>query len=201
MPVIYHSDTVAVWKMEETCDVLSVYLSEEEKDIVSGFSSEKRRLEFCCVRATVAFLAGGRPYAVVYDGNGKPALAGAEGLHVSISHTRRYAAVYIGQEDKGIDIEHRADRVRRVKDMFMSADEIAAADRDCELTSLLLHWSAKEAVYKIHGRDVYDFKARLHVSPFKVEGSGVMTVAAPSCRYAVDYLVCEDYVLTLAMRN
>lgn len=48
----------------------------------------------------------------------------------------------------GIDIERYSSRVDRVASRFLRDDEVVLPFRGETLWSLLLHWSAKETVYK-----------------------------------------------------
>lgn len=89
--------------------------------------------------------------------------------YLSISHTQGYGAIIIGDNPVGIDIEHRGNRVENVVSRFLQAEEIFYIQQlgdttgmrppeDDYLWRLPLHlaWSAKEAAFKVLGKDYYD---------------------------------------------
>lgn len=102
-------------------------------------------------RATVASMIGRLAPGLTLDHlpSGAPLLTGApDAPAISISHGGGMAAVAIGPRTPafGIDIEAPRVQLRRVAPRFLSPDEIDLAGTD--ITTLLLFWTAKEAVYK-----------------------------------------------------
>ena len=79
----------------------------------------------------------------------------------------------------------------------MREDEKAEGD---EVYALLLHWSAKETLYKLLGQEEVDLKEHLRILPFSVKQEGQMqaneykTVERRS--YTVSYQLEKDFVLT-----
>ena len=69
---------------------------------------------------------------------------------ISISHTKGYVAVLLGGPEKevGIDVECYGERVRKVAHKFVREDESVSWYKGTETWSLLLHWSAKETMFK-----------------------------------------------------
>lgn len=94
---------------------------------------------------------------ISHNADGKPTIPG---YHISLSHTRGYAAVILSKtRPVGVDIEYRSNRVERIAQRFLRPDELdmfhahsstSAADW-CSL--LLMAWCAKEAVYKYFSED------------------------------------------------
>lgn len=129
---------------------------------------------------------------ITHEESGKPVL---DGWHISISHTKGYAAVLLSKNHEvGIDIEYVSDRVKRIADRFLRPDEQAENTID-----LLLHWCAKEAVYKLYSEQDLTFQQMKIVDLqsesdfFHVESemnNGIVSVTK------VFYLVHQDYVLT-----
>lgn len=75
------------------------------------------------------------------------------GLNISISHTRGYIAIILSEtKNVGIDIEYVSDRVEKISSRFMREDE--SAD---DIISLLVHWCAKETLYKLFSSEHLDF--------------------------------------------
>lgn len=88
----------------------------------------------------------GADVRLVHDPDGAPLLVGSD-LHISISHSRNYAAVMLSAEGHcGIDIEEpRLEQLARVKSKFLTPAELAAG------VDLLTAWTAKEAAFKAAG--------------------------------------------------
>ena len=92
--------------MDETFDELCCVLSDTSypDEVVRRFSAAHRRLEWLSVRAALKQMLHNPP-VIAYYPSGKPYLKDSP-LHISISHTKGYVAVIIGQAGVGIDIEN-----------------------------------------------------------------------------------------------
>ena len=82
----------------------------------------------------------------------------------------------------------------------MNPEEEAGIDKEHETEHLLLHWCAKETLFKMIGREEVDFLHHLHVRPFPYAKEGSFTVyetrTEEGAVYRLDYLVTPDFVLT-----
>ena len=58
---------------------------------------------------------------------------------------------------RGIDIEYRSDRVKRIRSRFLAPEEEQNIDTAHEEEHLLVYWCAKEALYKLAGRKRWIF--------------------------------------------
>ena len=167
------------------------------------FKAEYRRLEWLAVRVLLYTLLG-EEKEIAYYPTGKPYLADAS-ASISISHTKGYVAVVLGMPDKevGIDIEQYGERVRRVAHKFMREDEEASLFRGTEIWSLLLHWSAKETMFKCMNASDVDFREHMRVLPFPVNESGIFSAeeyrTAEKRRFTIHYYLSSDFVLTLSL--
>ncbi|WP_418696523.1 4'-phosphopantetheinyl transferase family protein [Bacteroides sp.] len=194
-----------IWKTDETLDDLLVMLPHKEvyREGMQRFTSEHRRLEWIAVRVLLYTLLG-EEKEIAYFPNGKPYLADAS-ASISISHTKGYVAVLLGTPDKevGIDIEQYGERVRRVAHKFMREDEEASLFRGTEIWSLLLHWSAKETMFKCMNASDVDFREHMRVLPFSVGESGIFSAeeyrTAEKCKFTIHYYLSSDFVLTLSL--
>ncbi len=81
-------------------------------------------------------------------------------------------AVIISDKIIGIDIEKTGNRVLRVEDKFMSYREKLQVDQSKKAENLLVYWSAKETLYKMHSTKGLDFKKNLFVNKFKINKKG-----------------------------
>ena len=108
-------------------------------------------------------------------------------------------AVILDKRPTGIDIEYRSDRILKIRSRFMNRRKRRYRS-GAEVEHLLIHWCAKETLFKIIGQEGVDFQKHLHVNPFSLfiewtfKGRETRTEA---CReYELAYQVTPDYVLT-----
>lgn len=167
---------------------------------VQAFKSEHRRQEWLAVRVLLYTLLG-EEREITYRPDGKPYLTDVS-ASISISHTRGYVAVILGQPDRevGIDIEQYGERVRKVAPRFMRDDEVPSFYRNTDVWSLLLHWSAKETIFKCLNASEVDFRNHIHLFPFPVDEAGVLHAeeyrTAARLRFTIHYRLFSDFVLT-----
>lgn len=194
-----------IWKTDETMDELLGMLPHEEKyrKEMQRFIADSRRLEWLAVRVLLYTLLG-EEKEILYHPNGRPYLADGS-FSISISHTKGYVAVLLGQPNSmpGIDIEYYSERVRKVAHKYMRHDEEAALFRETEIWSLLLHWSAKETMFKCMDTPEVDFREHLQLFPFTIDVQGVISAAeyrtAEKRNFLIHYYVFPDFVLTFSL--
>lgn len=192
----------AIWKTDETIEELLELIPDCEKyrSQIERFSAPHRRLEWLSVRVLLFTLLG-KDADVVYATSGKPYLREVS-VSVSISHTKGYVAVLLAKSSckPGIDIEQYGERVRKVAHRFMHAEEHPSEYAGITIWSLLLHWSAKETMFKAMDVSEVDFRKHLRVMPFEVQEHGCFE--ALECRteqkrhFHIHYLLHLDFVLT-----
>lgn len=188
--------SVGLWKMTEAEeDLYNQYpFLNEYGDLLSArYRSEARRKEFLCVHILLALMTGDEHLRVGHLPSGKPQLD--NGMQISISHTKGYAAVILSENHNvAIDIEHRSDRVQRIAHRFIREDENATT-----ILAQLLHWSAKETLYKYFSETPLEyFDMRLQPFEVKTAGNVVGENLKSGASLPIRYCVTEDYVLTYA---
>lgn len=194
-----------IWKTDETLEELLVLLPHKEKyrSAVRQFAADSRRLEWLAVRVLLYTMLG-EEKEIDYRSSGKPYLVDGS-ASISISHTKGYVAVLLGKagEEIGIDIEYYSERVCKVAHKFMREDEKVSLFRDTETWSLLLHWSAKETMFKCMNASDVDFREHLHIQPFTIGGQGVFSAeeyrTAEKRNFRIYYYLFPDFVLTLSL--
>ncbi len=192
--------TIGLWHITESTDELLERLDLDPfvMEQVYQFGSGKRRREFLAVRVMLNEICGS-PQTIKYLPSGMPYLAD-HSQQISITHTGEYAAVILHPcNPVGIDIERVSDKVVRVRHKFLSESELSFVDSRSEKTHLALIWSAKEALYKVMGRESVDFVNDLVIYPFQPYLEGTMT-AQENCtearaRYTLDYRVYPEFVI------
>lgn len=193
--------TIAIWKIEENerelLEKFDLLRSKYEKEI-EQFTSQKRKLEFLSVRALLKDLIGEANY-ICYNTDNKPSLLDNK-LRISISHTNGYASIILhSQNIVGIDIEEKRDKIFRIKHKFLKYEELQNINSTNSRDHLLLHWSTKEAVYKMMNEPSIDFLEEIHIKPFPLAESGFIqafeTKTKNSIHFNLQYKIFNDFVL------
>lgn len=209
MPLFLKDKTSAcqwgVWKTDETPEELLAMLPHAERyqEAVQSFKSEHRRVEWMAVRVLLYTLLG-EDKTVAYYSGGKPYLADAS-ASLSISHTKGYVAVVLGPWGKevGVDVEQYSERVRKVVHKYMREDEETAVFLGTDTWSLLLHWSAKETIFKCLNASEVDFRNHMRIMPFAIDKEGAFSAeeyrTPEKRRFTIRYFIFADFVLTLSL--
>ncbi len=162
---------LAVWQITESSDeLLSFFTPEELKGtIFQNIQFEKRKVEWLAIRALLNQMIG-NDFEIYYTEVGKPMIIHPVFRHISISHSRDFAAVYIHQYHAvGIDIESTTRNYASVKKRYLSEPELEQVSENSLLQCI--YWCAKEAVFKLADKDGIDFRKQIHVLPFRPESN------------------------------
>lgn len=118
-------------------------------------------------RALISQIFKGKNYTLYKDAVNKPYLKiNGEFWHFSITHSGNYAAIAYSKNNAiGIDLERIDERVNRVAKKYMNEVEWSYAYSTLHKTII---WSAKESLYKLHGKKEVDFKQHLFIYPFSL---------------------------------
>jgi len=203
---------MAAYFLEETNDYrLGIWKIEEDElqlQKLSGLAetpalaNSVRRQEYLAVRALTSTM-GIDPTAIAYQTSGKPYLKNSN-LTISISHTKNYAAVLLSvHELAGVDVEYRSDRIRKIRHKFMHPDEESnlkhSGNPMSESVGLLLHWCAKESLYKAVPENAVEFAQELRISELstlQLSGTFKGCFLRTNQQFQIDYLIQSDFVLT-----
>lgn len=196
---------LGVWKADESVDELLEMLS-----CMSLYESrlaelsDYRKREWLAVRVLLKTLCGGEEKEIAYYPSGRPYLKDGSG-YISISHTRGYVAVALHpSHEVGVDIEQYGIRVKKVSSRFIRPDEEPTLTQGDEIYTLLLHWSAKETMFKLMDAEGVDLIEHLRILPFVpgTDGSfeGCEYRTPQQRRFHIHYLTHPDFVLTWAIK-
>ncbi len=194
---ITESTIVGIWKIEESRNGLLALLSHREwVQNIYTVRSESRVLEILSARILIKELLG-EEKEVQYNKSGKPFLVDRS-YHISVSHTKGYVAVAINKvKHIGLDIEQISEKIRRVQSRLIAESEYI--DKNNELVHLLLHWSAKEAMFKFIDTSGVDFLHHLFVDTFIPDITGTFTANETRTemkhRFRAYYKVGKEFVM------
>ena len=212
MPFISHEScipevAIGIWHIEE--DELffleRVKLYENEWKRLAGVVHPQKRLEWLssrlCMKELLDITNNSRVESLNND-IGKPYLTN-HSHNISYTHSTHYSAAIASRTlEVGIDIEYLKRR-RNIKTrfLFMNEAELASYDQDPDFNRFILAWSAKETVYKLHGRGVA-FKDNIFLDLQKVDPkvNGILPATVKkdglSKEYEVHYAVYPEFILT-----
>lgn len=200
---IQHKETSflwGVWRMDESLSDIEAALAGSDlwEQAMQNFTASHRRQEWLSVRLLLFHLLGEHK-EICYHSSGSPFLADGS-FHISISHTKGYVAVILGKQPVGIDIEQYGQRVHKVAHKYIREDEIAATYHEDDTWSLLLHWSAKEVMFKCLDVAEVDFRKHLQVIPFIPQEQGAFFSKEYRTElqrtFLIHYQLHPDFVLT-----
>lgn len=173
MPLVHsekinHSCILLVWKLTESEEELLEQLqcNHNDQDLQQITHPQKRR-EWLSSRLLVKSLTEllGLAYHGTYkDAHGKLFLQDHE-AEISITHSLDYVAGIIHQtKEIGIDIEAIHPKLQRTARKYLENAELNHAQDDLQI--LAMYWCAKEAMYKLHGKNKVSFKDNIRIAPF-----------------------------------
>ena len=168
----YHAK-IGVWQVTESEAELRALSSipSDELEEISYIKSESLRKQKLAVRALLDAIFEEKVYLSHHD-NGKPYLEN-NATNISITHTDKYVAVIINDNDEvGIDCESLDRDFSAVEKKALSEDEIDDLDDEKRNEQLAIYWCAKEAVYKKLSQYNVDFAEQIEISDFRMRTEG-----------------------------
>lgn len=189
--------TYLVWEIKETEEELLAHLrlNEEELTDFNAVKVQAKRLEWLGARTALKFLVKEHGQFYVYkDEFGKPHLKDTA-IGISVSHANGYGAAAINLNGEvGIDIESERPQIQKISKRFLHASEKGWAEDNTEKLTKI--WTAKEALYKLHGRTQLTFAEQLIVSNFDLANeSGTIIENGSEVVYKLSYgLTCGTHI-------
>ena len=168
----YHAK-IGVWQITESEAELRELSSipSDELEEISYIKSESLRKQKLAVRALLDAIFEEKVYLSHHD-NGKPYLEN-NATNISITHTDKYVAVIINDNDEVcIDCESLDRDFSAVEKKALSEDEIDDLDDEKRNEQLAIYWCAKEAVYKKLSQYNVDFAEQIEISEFRMRTEG-----------------------------
>ena len=171
MPLILRENIdngeIGLWKVSEEIESLLLLAKLSDPDIItySGITAIHRKKEWLATRALLNELIA-EQHLIKYHIDGRPYLENSS-TNISISHSTGYIAIILQPESiPGIDIELITRKVGKVGSRFLSPDELAICSEEAELSNhrMLMHWCAKEAIYKMVPFSNIEFATDIRIS-------------------------------------
>lgn len=168
---IYPDVRLGIWAVSESSDdfwALSPYVESSRSEFNALYKSEQRKCEVLAVRLLIKEIIGDN-VQLLHQDNGKPYLS--SGMNISISHTRGFAVIIVSRSKQvSVDIEYFSNRIERIRSKFMRDDENASSQ-----VKLLMHWCAKETMYKLFPEDNLTFNKMQLLSVDGNDSTGIIT--------------------------
>ncbi len=191
----------ALWKIEESEEELAFMAMESSPEDVTALAKRKEFLAGRALIKTLVEFIGLEYTGLRKDEYGKPFLKDLPHM-ISLSHSTPYVAAQIHpQISVGIDIEQPKEKLLHVASRVLRDSE--QEDAGTDMVKHCVYWSAKEALYKVHGKRGLSMAWQMHISPFELEKSGnligYLSPDSTPTAYRLGYLVEPDYVLVYSL--
>ncbi len=178
MPLVYQQNINAVtklgvWHIAEGEDffLLRVPLQNE-------ITHPHKRLQHLAGRYLLTELFDDFPLELIKIADTKKPFLENEAYHFSISHCGEYAAVIVSSVNRvGVDIEIVSEKVKRIKDKFLSGEEqkrMLNTQYSLFNVQLTVAWSIKEAIFKWYGLGKVDFREHMHINNIAINSNEFM---------------------------
>ena len=160
--------------------------------------SDKRTIEKMAALYLVRNILKDESVDIFYEASGKPYLN--KSMKISISHSYNWLAVlFSSTQEVGIDIEKVRDKILKIKEKFLSSQELTEL-KDAPLEKYTLYWCAKEALYKASGISGLLFAEQLFIEPFVYSKNGgkikaILNHPDSKKKHTLHYHILNDYVL------
>ena len=160
---------IGVWQLTESSIDLLPYFSSEElaNPAFLNYTHEKRKVEWLASRVLIKQLTG-LDFTIRYSELGKPIIDHPIYKHLSISHSRDFAAVILHEHlNVGLDIENINRNYNPIEKRYLSDEELIQVNKTPKMQCI--YWCAKEAIFKLVPEDGVEFRHQIQISPFNPE--------------------------------
>ena len=190
-----------VWEISETINDLKTedLLGKDSLKLLNQRKSEIHKKQFFAIRNILKELSI-QDQDVVYDESGKPFIR--NGQNISFSHSDMYAAVIIGKQTVGIDIEIRRDRILKIKEKFLEIELNYPGNLNSE--KALIYWNIKESIFKTVGYSGIDFRKNILVLPLDLNNNYIKSWYLNDDQidsYNSYYKVSKNYTLAYVIKG
>ena len=198
--LINNSTKIILWKIIPG-KLSETHLSKHDKDLLKTRKDKNSKEYFLAVRK---LLENEDPELTIdYDLKGKPFLNKQKGI--SISHSNEIVAIGISNEiDFGIDIQHKTDKILKIKNKFLSKNESRFLGKTDNMEFLIKVWSAKESIFKALGKEGVSFSNDLEIDTINDKDlfrAGYYKKDNIKIKFDLDFLFIEEYIICYAKKS
>jgi len=142
---------------------------------VTDFRHDRRKKEWLAIRILIAEMIG-TSFSVLHKDTGAPLIIHSEYKYISISHSVKYAAVYLHKSEQvGLDVENMNRRFVPVEKKYLSGQESEQVKSHPVLRAV--YWCCKEAVFKWAGQENVDFREQIRICDFDPDQTNTVHAA------------------------
>jgi len=197
MPVIkeikFSEGILFIWKWTESSDHLKEKYPEYKKSKeFLKIKSSGRQKEWITTRLILKSFC---PYVVQFyhDNNGKPIIKSPDYSHISISHSKNMAGIFLTKKSPvGLDIENSKRNFARVTKKYLSKEELLLAQSIAN--GLGLFWCIKEAAFKISENKASDYIKQIKITADNEKQLSV-EILTDRVSYLVHYFTIDDEIV------
>ena len=201
---LLHDINLQIWKVTEDIDFFSVDQEWYERE-ASWINSihPKKRMDYLASRYILyKHLNPVQKLPIIKDEFGKLKFD-REDQFLSISHSGNYSSFVIGPKELGLDIQIYDSKILRILPKFLSASELELVqsidDLDRRLRIGILCWTAKEAIYKAHGKRGIQFNEQIKINFDLLElTGGSLSLQEQTIDYKFTYGMEEEFAWLVA---
>ncbi|MEO6905784.1 MAG: 4'-phosphopantetheinyl transferase superfamily protein [Ginsengibacter sp.] len=168
MPLFYQhnindSTKLAVWHINENEDFFL-----KKVTIINEVTHPQKRLQHLAGRYLLQIIHPDFPLHLIEIAESRKPLLSDGKFNFSISHCGNFAAAIVSENKPvGIDVELVRPKITLVKNKFLGAKELSLLPDNVlpiiHYQLLTLFWSAKETIYKWHGKSPLSFKNNMSI--------------------------------------
>lgn len=199
---------IGIWRLEEDIPELLRQLPTEYILQAERLRHIRRKREWLATRVLLQQL--NVTALIEYDRYGKPYLVGKQ-QQLSISHSPDFVAIILHPtKTVAIDIEKISDKVGRIKNKFLSVNELAIIPT-YDMATYTLYWSAKETLFKAYSKGELDFRKHLQIENNLRNGVETKQVSGRLLaqihkntyqqKFAIHYQQIVDHILTYTITS
>lgn len=190
-----------IWKVTETETELAqgIQLSDYCQSKFDRMKSEMHRKAFLSIRHLL-HECGYTDFDLLYDEYGKPHLI--NGQHISISHSFQFTTVIVSDKKVGVDVEKQRSKIKKIASKFTPIEEYKQLGEEDLIRKLTIVWGAKEALYKLYGKQGLLFLHDIFVFDFDFNAfttSATVTYHEKKTDYLLHFFDVEDFICVYAI--
>ncbi len=198
--IINNYTKIILWKIIPG-ELDDKHLSKEEIGLLKIRKEKKSKEYFLAVRK---LLENEDPELNIdYDSKGKPFLNKQKGI--SVSHSNEMVAIGISNETYfGIDIQHKTDKIFKIKSKFLSKNEGKFLGKTDNMEFLIKVWSAKESIFKALGKEGVSFLNDIEIYTSNDKDlfrAGYYKKDNIKIKFDLDFLFIEEYIICHAKKS